>query len=103
MAMGKRQRRARHASMWIPTGVLPRGAAHPFYQRLNSILDDAGFDAFVEAQCAKFYAPVSRDAPPGNNAANYAVRTLAGATRSTSPDRVRASFDPTAAVTCPAP
>ena len=51
MAMGKRRRRARQASMWIPTSDLPRSAAHPFYRRLNRILDEAGFDAFVEAQC----------------------------------------------------
>ena len=44
--------------MWIPTSDLPRRAAHPFYRRLNRILDEAGFDAFVEAQCTKFYAPV---------------------------------------------
>jgi transposase len=31
---------------------------HPFYARLNAILDAAGFDRFVEAQCAQFYAPV---------------------------------------------
>ncbi len=42
--------------MWVPTSDLPRSAAHPFYQRLNRILDDTGFDAFVEAQCAPFYA-----------------------------------------------
>jgi len=29
---------------------------HPFYARLNAVLDDAGFDAFVEGLCAKFYA-----------------------------------------------
>ena len=58
MAMGKRRRRARQASMWIPTSDLPRSAAHPFYRRLNRILDEAGFDAFGEAQCTKFYAPV---------------------------------------------
>ncbi len=42
--------------MWIATTDLPTTAAHPFYGRLNQILDDAGFDAFVEAQCAPFYA-----------------------------------------------
>ena len=30
--------------------------ASPFYERLNRTLDEAGFDAFVEAQCAAFYA-----------------------------------------------
>ena len=42
--------------MWVPASELPRSAGHPFYERLNRILDDADFDAFVEAQCAKFYA-----------------------------------------------
>jgi len=42
--------------MWIAITDLPITAAHPFYGRLNQILDDAGFDAFVEAQCASFYA-----------------------------------------------
>ena len=35
---------------------LPTSAGHPFYARLNRVLDDAGFDTFVEAQCAQFYA-----------------------------------------------
>jgi transposase len=56
MAMGKRRRR--QASMWVATTDLPRSAAHPFYQRLNRLLDEAGFDAFVEGLCAQFYAPV---------------------------------------------
>ena len=53
--------------MWVPIDELPRSAAHPFYHRLNRILDDAGFDAFVETQCAKFYAPVMGrpSLPPG--------------------------------------
>lgn len=44
--------------MWIATQDLPRSASHPFYRRLNRILDDAQFDAFVEGACATFYAPV---------------------------------------------
>ena len=43
--------------MWIATLHLPTPAPHPFYDRLNRILDDAGFDAHVEALCAQFYAP----------------------------------------------
>ena len=42
--------------MWVPTADLPKSAGHPFCERLNRVLDDAGFDAFVEAQCASFYA-----------------------------------------------
>ena len=33
---------------------------HPFYQRLNQVLDRHAFDAFVEAQCAPFYATIGR-------------------------------------------
>ena len=54
--MGKRGTRDRQASMWVATEDLPKSAGHPFYERLNRVLDDAGFDAFVEAQCAPFYA-----------------------------------------------
>ena len=35
---------------------LPATGGHPFYQRLNQVLDAHGFDTFVEAQCAPFYA-----------------------------------------------
>ena len=42
--------------MWVASTDLPQSAGHPFYARLNRVLDEAGFDAFVEAQCAKFYA-----------------------------------------------
>jgi len=42
--------------MWVAAADLPHSARHPFYERLNHVLDDAGFDAFVEAQCAPFSA-----------------------------------------------
>jgi len=42
--------------MWIATHTLPKSPGHPFYQALNRALDGEGFDAFVEAQCAPFYA-----------------------------------------------
>ena len=52
--MGKRRRHARQKTMWVASTDLPQSAGHPFYERLNRVLDDASFDAFVEAQCAKF-------------------------------------------------
>ena len=54
--MGKRRSHAGQPSMWVASTDLPRSAGHPFYQRLNRVLDDAGFDAFVEEQCTTFYA-----------------------------------------------
>ena len=56
MAMGTRGRGTRQGTMWVSTADLPKSAGHPFYERLNRVLEDAGFDAFVEAQCASFYA-----------------------------------------------
>ena len=43
--MGKRRRRGRQPSMWVSSSDLPRSAGHPFYERLNRVLDAAGFDA----------------------------------------------------------
>ena len=55
MAMGKRTR-DRQPTMWVPATDLPTAASHPFYRRLNQLLREHGFDDFVEAQCAGFYA-----------------------------------------------
>src|SRR6266852_5858541 len=55
MAMGKRKRN-RQPAMWVTTTDLPTAASHPFYRRLNQLLREHGFDDFVEAQCAGFYA-----------------------------------------------
>jgi len=56
MAMGKRKKR--QESLWVAAAELPTSPGHPFYQKLNAILDAAGFDAFVENVCRPFYAPV---------------------------------------------
>jgi len=56
--MGRRKRRVRQKELWIPSGELPRSAGHPFYERLGKMLDECGFDDFVEGLCAKFYAAV---------------------------------------------
>ena len=39
-----------------PTSDLARSPGHPFYERLNRLLTEHGFDAFVEQQCRSFYA-----------------------------------------------
>ena len=40
--------------MWVATADLPKGAGHPFYERLNRVLEESGFDAFVEGLCSVF-------------------------------------------------
>ncbi len=55
MAMGKR-RKEQQQSLFIATNRLPKAAGHPFYQRLNQLLAEAGFDAWVEDRCRQYYA-----------------------------------------------
>jgi transposase len=54
MAMGKR-REERQETLFIATDRLPKAAGHPFYQRLNGLLAEAGFDAWVEGRCRQYY------------------------------------------------
>jgi transposase len=65
MAMGKRK--AKQPELFISASHLPMSPGHPFYQKLNQLLDKAGFDAFVEKLCLPYYAGhVGRNSiPPG--------------------------------------
>jgi len=56
MAMGRRGKQQRQEPMWIAHTKLPQTVAHPFYERLNQVLEERGFDDFVERCCAGFYA-----------------------------------------------
>jgi hypothetical protein len=46
---------------------MPRSPGHVFYDRLQELLSEAGFDAFVEETCKPFYAPKmgAPSLPPG--------------------------------------
>src|SRR6266581_6056825 len=56
MAMGTRKQREKQEDLWIAHTELAAAPGHPFYQRLNELLEAEGFDEFVEGRCAKFYA-----------------------------------------------
>jgi transposase len=56
MSMGTRQHRQRQEDLWVSHNELAQGPAHPFYQRLNELLDGEKFDEFAEKECARFYA-----------------------------------------------
>src|SRR5258708_5285564 len=56
MSMGTRE--TDQPPLWIAASDLPASPGHPFYARLNAVLDAHGFDRFVEGQCRRFYAPV---------------------------------------------
>ena len=46
--MGKKPPLRRQGMTWEATVKLLRNTRHPFYLRLNPVLKDAGFDAFVQ-------------------------------------------------------
>ena len=56
MGMGTRRRRPRQERLWIGHNELVKGPAHPFYKRVNELLETKRFDEFAEKECARFYA-----------------------------------------------
>jgi transposase len=66
MAMGKRLQEEQ-GEFWVLKENLPASPGHPFYDKLNQVLDEAGFDTYVEHLCAPHYAEdVGRPSiPPG--------------------------------------
>jgi len=56
MSLGIRPDARPPKPLFVATADLPSGKGHPFYDKLNAILIDKGFDRFVEELCAPFYA-----------------------------------------------
>ena len=54
MALGRRDQE-QQGSFWIAADELPRSKGHVFYGKLNELLREAGFDAFVESLCEPYY------------------------------------------------
>jgi hypothetical protein len=65
MALGKRK--SEQQAAWIATTELPKSPGHPFYQKLNALLAEAGFDVWLEKLCAPYYATEMgrKSIPPG--------------------------------------
>ena len=55
MAMSKRSGGEKQEDIWIAQTELAVAPGHPFYKRLNGLLEGAKFDEFVEGLCARFY------------------------------------------------
>src|SRR6202521_4325391 len=56
MGMGRKEQQRRQEELWIAHTDLPRTVGHPFYEQLTRLLEERGFDEYVEQQCARFYA-----------------------------------------------
>jgi transposase len=55
MAMSKRSSEGQQEEIWVAHTELARAPGHPFYERLNEVIERAGFDEFVEGKCTRFY------------------------------------------------
>src|SRR5919106_1953181 len=55
MSTGTRKHRQRQEQLWVANAELASGPGHPFYTRLNELLEQEKFDDFAEAACASFY------------------------------------------------
>jgi transposase len=54
MALGRQGER--QTELMVGWAELPRSPGHVFYDRLQAVLVEAGFDGFAEARCAPYYA-----------------------------------------------
>jgi transposase len=65
MSLGRREMESQ-GELWVATSQMARAPGHVFYQRLNRLLREAGFDAYVEELCEPYYAQAGRPGiPPG--------------------------------------
>lgn len=55
MALGRRRRETQQ-QFWIAADELPDVPRHVFYEKLNHLLEDSGFDDYVEGLCEPYYA-----------------------------------------------
>jgi transposase len=53
MAIGRRKQRQEW--LFVTADELPRSGGHPFYQKLNELLAEAGFDRWIEKRCERYY------------------------------------------------
>lgn len=52
--------------LWVATQDIPKSPGHPFYQKLNRVLAEAGFDRKIQEWCEPYYAKAGRPSiPPG--------------------------------------
>lgn len=56
MAMGRRK--AKQQELWVSTQEIARPASHPFYEKVNQVLEEQKFDRKVEHLCQRYYKPV---------------------------------------------
>ena len=82
MAMGRQK--DGQGDLMVSWSEMPRSPGHVFYDRLQSVLIEGGFDAFAEASCRPYYAvqmgsalgaarALFPDAPGGTTLGGYII------------------------------
>jgi transposase len=62
MAMGKRK--PMQETLFVAHNDLPRSAGHPFYVKLNGLLQEADFDTWVEKRSGRYYEQEEKRGQP---------------------------------------
>ena len=52
----KSRSRGHQEALWVASSAVAKSPGHPFYEKLEKVLADEGFDAFVESECTSHYA-----------------------------------------------
>ena len=66
MSLGRRKD-TQQQEPFVLSREMPRSDGHVFYSKLNRLLEQAGFDAWIEQLCAPYYSQVRGrpGIPPG--------------------------------------
>ena len=56
MAMGRRK--VKQQGLWVSSSEIPKAASHPFYSKVNEVLERHKVDRRLEHLCRRFFEPV---------------------------------------------
>jgi transposase len=76
--MGMGRKRDRQGELFMATADLARSPGHPFYVRLNKLLNEAEFDRWLEAKCAPHFAAADKPGRPSIPPGTYFRMLLIG-------------------------
>ncbi len=82
MALGRRKNE-RQQDFWVATTELPRSEGHVFYQKLNKLLREAGFDEYLEKQAGGATSGGDQQPPPREGKSGASVTATTKRTRGT--------------------
>ena len=87
--MARGRQAERQGDLMLTWSEMPRSPGHVFYDRLQQVLVDAGFDGFVEDACKAYYAKTmgAPSIPPGRYFRMHMVGYFEGIDSEHGPER----------------